>query len=75
MNNLDEIRTLLNSALACLDSSDKVNGIRSAAWRVADAGLLIRSAIPNDDTTPGINEPTGRGAILPVLQLVDQSQG
>ena len=38
----------------------------SAAWRVADAGLLLRELMEEDNNNlPGLDKPTGRGALLP----------
>lgn len=47
--------------------------LHSAAWRLADAGLLLRRQLEENNaaTDPhhvwlcGFNEPTGRGAMLP----------
>lgn len=39
---------------------------RGAAWRLADAGILLRRALQQEGIAgPGISEPTGRGATLP----------
>lgn len=64
-NAADLIRTLLLSALACLNTGDLDTGLKSAAWRVADAGLLLRRAIPDDGWIAGVTVATGRGALLP----------
>ncbi len=38
-----------------------------AAWRVADAGLLLRALLEEDNNNDllGLDKPTGRGALLP----------
>ena len=64
-NAADLIRTLLLSALACLNTGDLDTGLKSAAWRVADAGLLLRRAIPDEGWIAGVTVATGRGALLP----------
>jgi hypothetical protein len=66
-----EIRFLRQSALACLDDSDQQIGLRGAAWRVADAGLLIRGALPYDASGVALDCTTGRGALLPAPQKAD----
>lgn len=70
---LTEIRGLLKSALVCLEEAITKEGdvaergARSAAWRLADAAGLLRLAMASEGMTEGaaINEPTGRGFLLP----------
>jgi hypothetical protein len=42
-----------------------------AAWRIADAGLLLRRALVELDVslTYGLDKPTGRGALLPEVNV------
>ncbi len=64
-----EAAHLAKMAAQLIESGD----IHSAAWRLADAGLLLRRAMEEAkaDSEPhhvwicGFNEPTGRGAMLP----------
>lgn len=64
---------LLNSANACLGSvsarpwqRDRVNDLLSAAWRLADAGALLRAELESVGVTEGcgLDKVTGRGALL-----------
>lgn len=61
---LAEIENLLHSALACLQTK---GGEGSMAWRLADAGLLLRKVLEAQGKQGvGITDPTGRGALLPL---------
>jgi hypothetical protein len=69
---LAEIEALLQVAANCLADARQASGERaahaagSAAWRIADAALLLRTALEQDGIGGcGITEPTGRGALLP----------
>lgn len=69
---LNEIESLLRVALNCLGDARQRSGdaaaaaAGSAAWRIADAALLMRAALESEGIEGcGITSPTGRGAILP----------
>ena len=55
---------LLEEAARCL----RVNELGQAAWRVADAGLMLRELCEGQGKANviGLDCPTGRGAMLPV---------
>ncbi len=58
------IAALLAEAIQYITNSSRFDD--SAAWRVADAGLLLRELMEEDnDNLPGLDKPTGRGALLP----------
>ncbi len=48
------------------DGQDRAD---SAAWRVADAGGILRNAMQADGWTEaaGLDQPTGRGCLLPTV--------
>jgi hypothetical protein len=51
------------------DRQPEPDELRAAAWRVADAALLLRAGMVADGITAnaiGVEIPTGRGALLPV---------
>jgi len=54
---------MLKTAIKILENED---GAR-AAWRIADAGLMMRNILTNrkEKDICGFDEPTGMGAILP----------
>lgn len=58
----------LRMAAQLIETEDRIND-RRAAWRVADAGLLLRRLMERDGPLEpqalGINVPTGMGALLP----------
>lgn len=56
----------LKSAITILDEGDD-SRIDSVAWRVADAGLILRELIDalGAQDVPGVHLPTGMGAVLP----------
>jgi hypothetical protein len=56
----DELPGLLRDAAAALDCRNP----ESAAWRLADACLLLRRRLKNAQGVAGVDEPTGRGAVL-----------
>jgi hypothetical protein len=77
--NLRHAASLLRAAANMLDPVDATTGdplphdpalITATAWRVADAGLLLRSALDRmleankTASVVGYNVPTGRGAML-----------
>ena len=63
---LEQVRSLLHAALLQLDSATDTAGLDRSAWRIADAGLLLREFCESRGITGiGIDEPTGRGATLP----------
>lgn len=69
---LNEIEHLLRVALNCLGDArqrsgdDAASAAGSAAWRIADAALLMREALESEGIEGcGITSPTGRGARLP----------
>lgn len=69
---LNEIEHLLRVALNCLgdarqrSGNDAAAAAGSAAWRIADAALLMRDALESEGIEGcGITSPTGRGALLP----------
>ena len=58
------IAALLAEAIQYITNSSRFDD--SAAWRVADAGLLLRELMEEDNNNlPGLDKPTGRGALLP----------
>jgi hypothetical protein len=70
---LEQVRSLLHTALRQLDSATGTTGLDRPAWRIADAGLLLREFCESRGITGmGIDEPTGRGATLPNQQGDDQ---
>lgn len=67
-----ETRALLEIALDQIKRAEAAQGREAvehalaAAWRVADAGLLLRSALEFEEIEGfGVTSPTGRGALLP----------
>lgn len=66
MNQREHIASLLGEAQrVILSPHDEAD---CAAWRIADAGLLLRQLLEADkERQPliGVDQPTGRGAILP----------
>ena len=62
-SNTSEIRTLLNVALACLDAGE----MDRLAWRLADAAGILREELAGkfEGGLCGLDEPTGRGYMLP----------
>jgi predicted RNase H-like nuclease (RuvC/YqgF family) len=61
---LAEIENLLHGALASLQTK---GGEGSMAWRLADAGLLLRKVLEAQGKQgTGITHATGRGALLPL---------
>lgn len=70
---LEQVRSLLHAALLQLDNATGTAGLDRPAWRIADAGLLLREVCESRGITGiGIDEPTGRGATLPNQQGNDQ---
>lgn len=61
-----QIMDKLKSAITILEE-DGYGRIDSVAWRVADAGLILRELIDALGTqdVPGVHLPTGMGATLP----------
>lgn len=62
-NQHKEIATMLEQAAAMIRGGQP----HRAAWRVADAGVLLRDlleSMPESDLC-GLDRPTGRGAALP----------
>lgn len=65
-NQREHIASLLGEAQRAILSTH--DDAACAAWRIADAGLLLRQLIEADSQrlpTIGLDEPTGRGARLP----------
>lgn len=63
-NAIAEIRQLLNMSLACLNEGE----LDRMAWRLADAGGLLREVLGAQDAGQsliGRDEPTGRDYLLP----------
>jgi hypothetical protein len=58
-----EIPELLRNAAELIEAGN----LGSAAWRLADAGLLLRNRMVRKGFTKaeGLDLPTGRGAMLP----------
>lgn len=70
---LEQVKSLLRVALLQLDSTTSTTALDRPAWRIADAGLLLREICESRGITGiGIDEPTGRGATLPNQQGDDQ---
>lgn len=70
---LAEIRNLLTVSTGIIGSPTRsVLEIESAAWRIADAGGLLRAFLrkyaPHDGDLMGVQMPTGRGFCLPVKE-------
>lgn len=62
INSECEIQSLLRAAISCIE-----NGIpECAAWRVADALLLLAAKVNANEM--GVGKPTGRGAMLKVVK-------
>lgn len=61
-----EVTALLQVAIECIDSGD----LDRAAWRIADAGALLRADMQRDgwQDVVGLDVETGRGAKLPKLR-------
>ncbi len=65
---LGEVENLLKVCLLIFNSTPTGYEVHRSAWRLADAGALLREALENygvDGTTAGLDRPTGRGATLP----------
>ena len=70
-DDLKTVRHLLASTLICVDAAithrgeEAAHDARSAAWRIADAGLVLRGLM-EEESIPGlgVTELTGRGAML-----------
>lgn len=62
------IANLLETAARILRSNPQGDHDGSAAWRIADAGLMLRREIEFSGWTDvcGVDSPTGMGAILPI---------
>ena len=58
----DELSELLRLATRCIDAGQ----LESACWRVADASKLLRRRLKRLGCVDvhGLDEPTGRGALL-----------
>jgi hypothetical protein len=58
-----QIAVLLKEALSRMQEGSPQN----AAWRIADAGLLLRRSLEDSghENLIGLDRPTGRGAVLP----------
>jgi hypothetical protein len=65
---VDFINMPHESEIACLlkDAAKAFEGgyPEGAAWRIADASLLLRQKLRKTKGVCGIDEPTGRGALL-----------
>lgn len=61
-----EIQFLLNAAMVRLQDDEPENMV----WRLADAGGLLREALPQKagESLIGRDEPTGRGYVLPIKE-------
>lgn len=61
-----EIASLLETAAMLIRHGETAN----AAWRVADAGLLLRQHLEEKghQSLIGLDQITGRGAVLPSLK-------
>ncbi len=67
VNQREHIASLLGEAQRVILSPQDAE---CAAWRIADAGLLLRQLLEADkERQPliGVDQPTGRGAVLPLL--------
>ncbi len=62
----DEIPELLRYAAELIEAGN----LGSACWRLADAGLLLRRRMLRKGfrKAEGLDQPTGRGAMLPSAQ-------
>lgn len=61
-----EISGLLRAAANILETSPSGSRDDSAAWRIADAGLMLRELmLKGGYTEKELSEPTGLGAFLP----------
>lgn len=60
----DAVCLMLDSLREIMLRPDRLDRV---SWRIADAGLLFRQAIERTGKTNvvGLDEPTGRGAMLP----------
>lgn len=72
-NKREHIASLLAEAqrVICSPQSDAM----AAAWRVADAGLLLRQLLEADSPPRqqmGLDVPTSRGAVLPGLRQLTE---
>ena len=56
----DELALLLHSAASYVDG----NHPEQAAWRVADACMLLRERLAGSHNLLGLDIPTGRGAVM-----------
>ena len=67
-----EVVNLLETAAMLIWHGETPN----AAWRVADAGLLLRETLEADKHTCliGLDQITGRGAALPRRQILSPSE-
>lgn len=78
-NQVAEIRQLLHGALIRLGNPENTSDLESCAWRIADAGGLLREILPMqrpdvdqlgryeavDMSLIGRDEPSGRGYVIP----------
>ena len=62
-SNISAVRNLLNVSLYCLETGE----IDRMAWRLADAGGILREELAGkfDGELCGLDDPTGRGYMLP----------
>lgn len=56
----DELANLLRAAASYVDGQS----LDSAAWRVADACMLLRERLADAHHVMGLDIPTGRGAVM-----------
>ena len=58
------IAKLVNESYSCITDGQP----ERAAWRLADAGLALREYLETHGyaATTGVDEPTGKGARLPI---------
>jgi len=70
-NRRETIAAELESAARILRENARGERDGSVAWRVADAGLMLRRLIEaNGDTdVQGVDVPTGMGAMLPTSNV------
>ncbi len=62
----DELPELLRYAAKCIEHGQ----LDSACWRLADASLLLRRRMVRRgyEDVPGLDVPTGRGAVMGGLE-------
>lgn len=72
----EEIAELLENAASYLRRYPDGSGDGSAAWRIADAGLMLRHKIESPKSgwtnVGGVHYATGRGAVLPKQEPDEQ---